>query len=55
MTRLAALTSPETAKALVDEGGSLRYDAFSYDVARHLGDRAAVDRAILAASAQVPQ
>ena len=37
--------------ALVDEGGTLTYSSFSYDVAEHLRARRAVDERIIAALA----
>ncbi|UVY82853.1 DUF4091 domain-containing protein [Brachybacterium sp. NBEC-018] len=48
LTLLAGLAGRDAATALVDEGGTLAYDRFSYDVAGHLAARAAVDEAILA-------
>lgn len=49
LTWLASLTDADSAKALVDEGGTLAYDHFSYDVPAHVAARRAVDRAILEA------
>lgn len=49
LTWLAELRGRDTAASLVDEGGGLAYDAFSYDQAAHLQSRRAVDEAILAA------
>lgn len=48
LTWLASLVGTDAAKAVVDEGGTLAYDHFSYDVPAHLAARAAVDAAILA-------
>ena len=49
LTWLAALTDSASAKALIDEGGTLTYSSFSYDVGEHLGSRRAVDERILSA------
>lgn len=49
LTWLAALTDRPSATALIDEGGTLTYSSFSYDVAQHLRARRAVDERILAA------
>ena len=48
---LAELTDRPSATALVDEGGTLTYSSFSYDVEQHLRARHAVDEQILAALA----
>ncbi|WP_114853908.1 DUF4091 domain-containing protein [Brachybacterium sp. YJGR34] len=49
LTWLGELTDVPSAKALVDEGGTLTYSSFSYDVGEHLRARRAVDERILAA------
>ncbi|MDN6301893.1 MAG: DUF4091 domain-containing protein [Brachybacterium sp.] len=49
LTWLAELTDRPSATALIDEGGTLTYSSFSYDVEEHLRARAAVDGRILAA------
>ncbi|OYN85855.1 DUF4091 domain-containing protein [Parenemella sanctibonifatiensis] len=49
LTWLEELTDRATATALIDEGGTLAYDRFSYDVGEHLRARRAVDEQILAA------
>src|SRR5699024_1858663 len=49
LTWLAQLTDRPSATALIDEGGTLTYSSFSYDVDQHLRARAAVDERILAA------
>ena len=51
LTWLAGLADRPSAIALVDEGGTLTYSSFSYDVAEHLRARRAVDERILAALA----
>lgn len=51
LTWLARLTDPASAKALIDEGGTLTYSSFSCDVGEHLRARRAVDERILAALA----
>ena len=51
LTWLAELTDRPSAVALVDEGGTLTYSSFSYDVHAHLEARHAVDERILAALA----
>ena len=51
LTWLAELTDRPSATALVDEGGTLTYSSFSYDVEQHLRARHAVDERILAALA----
>lgn len=51
LTWLAELTDRPSAVALVDEGGTLTYSSFSYDVEQHLAARRAVDERILAALA----
>ena len=48
---LAELTDHPSATALVDEGGTLTYSSFSYDVEQHLRARHEVDERILAALA----
>ena len=48
LTWLAELTDRPSAKALIDEGGTLTYSSFSYDVGEHLRSRHAVDEKILA-------
>nr|WP_245354221.1 DUF4091 domain-containing protein [Brachybacterium sacelli] len=49
LTWLAELTDRPSAKALIDEGGTLTYSSFSYDVGAHLRSRHAADERILAA------
>jgi hypothetical protein len=49
LTWLAELTDRATARALIDEGGTLTYSSFSYDEVEHLRARRAVDAEILAA------
>ncbi|ASK65797.1 hypothetical protein CFK39_08045 [Brachybacterium avium] len=49
LTWLAELTDRASATALIDEGGTLTYSSFSYDVEEHLRARHAVDEKILAA------
>ena len=49
LTWLAELTDRPGAKALIDEGGTLTYSSFSYDVGAHLQARQTVDERILAA------
>ena len=49
LTWLAELTDRPSAKALIDEGGTLTYSSFSYDVGAHLQARQTVDERILAA------
>lgn len=51
LTWLAELTDRPSATALIDEGGTLTYSSFSYDVGAHLRARQAVDERILAALA----
>jgi hypothetical protein len=51
LTWLAELTDHGTARALIDEGGTLTYSSFSYDVEEHLRARRAVDARILEALA----
>lgn len=51
LTWLARLSDPASVKALIDEGGTLTYSSFSYDVGQHLASRRAVDERILAALA----
>lgn len=51
LTWLAELTDRPSAVALIDEGGTLTYSSFSYDVEQHLLARRAVDERILAALA----
>ena len=51
LTWLAGLADRPSAIALVDEGGTLTYSSFSYDVAEHLRARRAVDERIIAALA----
>ncbi|WP_193106342.1 DUF4091 domain-containing protein [Brachybacterium sp. FME24] len=46
---LAELTDRPSAKALIDEGGTLTYSSFSYDVSAHLRSRQEADEKILAA------
>ncbi len=48
LTWLAELTDRPSATALIDEGGTLTYSSFSYDVDQHLRARTAVDERILA-------
>lgn len=47
LTLLAELTDRPSAKALIDEGGTLTYSSFSYDTGAHLRARRAVDERIL--------
>lgn len=49
LTLLAELTDRPSAKALIDEGGTLTYSSFSYDTGAHLRARRAVDERILEA------
>src|SRR5699024_4409135 len=49
LTWLAELTARASATALIDEGGTLTYSSFSYDVGAHLRSRQAVDERIRAA------
>jgi Domain of unknown function (DUF4091) len=49
LTWLAELTDLPSAKALIDEGGTLTYSSFSYDVGAHLRSRRAADERILEA------
>ena len=51
LTWLAELTDRPGAKSLIDEGGTLTYSSFSYDVTAHLRSRQEVDEKILAALA----
>lgn len=51
LTWLAELTDRPSATALIDEGGTLTYSSFSYDVGEHLRARHQVDERILAALA----
>ena len=51
LTWLAELTDRPSAKALIDEGGTLTYSSFSYDVGDHLRSRHAADEKILEALA----
>lgn len=51
LTWLAELTDRPSTKALIDEGGTLSYSSFSYDVSAHLRSRYAADKRILAALA----
>ncbi len=51
LTWLAELTDRATARALIDEDGTLTYSSFTYDIEQHLRDRRAVDARILAALA----
>ena len=45
---LRDLTDHETARGLIDQGGTLGYDTFSYDTEHYLTSRRAVDERILA-------
>lgn len=48
LSLLASLAGPDVATRLVDEGGTLTYSSFSYDVDAHLAARRAVDEEIVA-------